>query len=331
MRFFRQQLPSGDLQATDDDVRHAYRLLLGREPDPVGFSSYRHLIRARSVPADELAQLFIASDEFRSKRHDHDMVKVSLPDYALFVSPGDRDISTAIASQQAYEPYVEAVLRDLLRPGDTFLDVGANIGYFTALGAHLVGPEGRVIAFEPLDKNVQLIYATLWENRFENVTVYPFAASSNARLVAMSSHVSSSNAGIVNRSIGEARTRIIAQSQRLDDLLAATKHIDVVKFDIEGHEMYAWRGAEALLAKHRPHVLTEFHPKCIRDNTDIDPAEYLRKLLEYSASVEVLHRVRPRVACRDVESILREWQSADDEFRMNGAMHIDLYAAGPGR
>jgi hypothetical protein len=161
--------------------------------------------------------------------------------------------------------------------------------------------------------------------------VFPFAASSDARLVAMSSHAFSSNAGIVNRAIGQQRTRVIAQSQRLDDLLAATKRLDVVKFDIEGHEMYAWRGGEALLARHRPHVLTEFHPKCIRDNTDIDPAEYLRTLLDYSGSVEVLHRTRPNVVCGDVESILREWQLADDEFGMKGAMHIDLYAKAPGR
>lgn len=317
------------MEATDEDIRHAYRLLLGREPDPEGLAGHQQLIRDRRPRADDLAQLFLASDEFRSKRHGHDMVKVLLPDYAVFVDRIDRDIGASIASQRSYEPYVESVLRELLKPGDTFLDVGANIGYFTALAAFLVGPEGRVIAFEPLDKNVQLIYATLWENRFENVTVFPFAASSAPRLVAMSSQALSSNAGVVNRAIGEDRTRVIAQSQRLDDLLSETKRIDVVKFDIEGHEMYAWRGGIKLLSKHTPHVLTEFHPKCIRDNTDLDPAEYLRVLLDYAGMIEVLHRTRPRVMCRDVESVLREWEAVDAEFGMNGAMHIDLYAPAP--
>jgi FkbM family methyltransferase len=290
MRIFRQQDASNDLQATDDDVRHAYRLLLGRGPDPEGLAVYRHLIRQRKLRADELARIFIDSEEFRSKRYGHEALKVSLSGYCLFVSPEDREISAAIASNQAYEPYVESVLRRLLKPGDTFLDVGANIGYFTALGASLVGSAGRVLAFEPLDKNVQLIYATLWENRFENVTVFPFAASSDVRLVAMSSSEFSSNAGVVDRTIGQKRTRVIAQSQRIDDLLATTNRIDVIKFDIEGHEMYAWRGGAKLLAKHRPHVLTEFHPKCIRENTDIDPAAYLRTLLDYAGVVEVLHR-----------------------------------------
>jgi len=64
---------------------------------------------------------------------------------------------------------------------------------------------------------------------------------------------------------------------------------------------------------------------------DLDPVEYLRTLLDYSGTVEVLHRARSNIVCRDVKSILREWQSVDDEFEMCGAMHIDLYAPGPGR
>jgi FkbM family methyltransferase len=257
------------------------------------------------------------------------MISVSMPGYSLFVSPNDRDISAPIAMGHAYEPYVEAAIREVLRPGDTFVDIGANIGYFTALAAHLVGPEGKVIAWEPLDKNIQLIYATIWENQFRNVTVFPFAASSDVGLVAMSSNPLSSNAGITPRQLGGQRTRVIAQSQRMDDQLAMLERMDVVKFDIEGHELHAWRGASSLIAKHKPHVLTEFHPKCIRTNTTFDPSEYLKVLLDYSAPVEVLHRTRPRVSCFDVDSIMREWRIADEEFGMNGGMHIDLYVRPP--
>jgi FkbM family methyltransferase len=316
------------MKATPEDLRHAYRLLLGREPDSAGLASHQGLMRERHVSVDELAQLFLGSEEFQSRWLGR---KVALADYCLFVSPGDREIGAKIASGHAYEPYVESVIRRVLKPGDTFLDVGANIGYFTALAAFLVGPEGRVIAFEPLDANVQLIHAMIWENRFRNITVFPFAASSEARLVAMGSQIFSSNAGIVDRAVGQQRPRTLAQSQRIDDLLATTERIDVAKFDIEGHEIHAWRGAANLLAKHRPHVLTEFHPKCIRDNTGLDPAQYLSMLLDYSGAVEVLHRTRPAVECRDAESVLREWQSADDEFHMDGGMHIDLYARAPGR
>ena len=311
--------------ATAEDVRHAYRLLLGREPDPEGYAIFLGLIGERKLRAIELAQLIMASEEFRLNSQSSTMVEVSLDGYSQFVDRNDRDVSASILQGQAYEPYVESVLREILRPGDTFVDVGANIGYFTALAAHLVGTQGHVAAWEPLDKNVQLIYATVWQNRFRNVTVYPFAASADIGLVAMTSGPFSSNAGIAPREFGGQRTRIIAQTQRLDDQLGALKRLDTIKFDIEGHELYAWRGASALLSKHRPHVLTEFHPKCIRENTGRDPAEYLAALFDYSRQVEVLHRKRARVVCTDIESVLREWQRADDDFGMQGAMHIDLY------
>jgi FkbM family methyltransferase len=314
-----------NLGATADDIRYAYRLLLGREPDPDGFAAHRRLISEQPLRARDVAQAFLASDEYRAQTQGDGMISVSMPGYSLFVSPNDRDISAPIAMGHAYEPYVEAAIREVLRPGDTFVDVGANIGYFTALAAHLVGPEGKVIAWEPLDKNIQLIYATIWENRFRNVTVFPFAASSDVGLVAMTSHPLSSNAGITPRQLGEKRTRVIAQSQRLDDQLATLERLDVIKFDIEGHELHAWRGASSLLAKHKPHVFTEFHPKCIRANTDFEPSEYLKVLLEYSAPLEVLHRTRPRVSCFDVDSVMREWQIADKEFGMDGGMHIDIH------
>lgn len=317
---------TSELRATPDDVRYAYRLLLGREPDPQGHATYVRLIRERGLHAKDIAKFILTSDEFRNNSHVGTMIEVQLDGYSQFVDPDDRDVSASILNGQKYEPYVEAVIRELLRPGDTFVDVGANIGYFTALAAHLVGPLGHVVAWEPMDKNVQLIYATVWQNQFRNVTVYPFAASADVGLVAMVSGPFSSNAGIARREFGGQRTRVIAQTQRLDDHLGALKRVDVIKFDIEGHELHAWQGALSLLAKHRPQVLTEFHPKCIRENTGREPADYLAVLLEYAGQVEVLHRKHARVMCSDVNSILHEWKRADDEFGMNGAMHIDLYA-----
>ena len=59
-----------------------------------------------------------------------------------------------------YEPEVTALILSMLKNGKTALDIGANIGYFTLLMAHLVGLKGRVIAFEPFP----LVYNLLQEN-----------------------------------------------------------------------------------------------------------------------------------------------------------------------
>ncbi len=68
-----------------------------------------------------------------------------------------------------YEPEVTDLFRSLLRPGMTLLDVGANVGYYTLLGAQLVGPTGRVIAFEPEADAYRYLTANISNSAFTNV------------------------------------------------------------------------------------------------------------------------------------------------------------------
>ena len=56
-----------------------------------------------------------------------------------------------------YEPPVQQALADCLKPGDVVLDVGANVGFIAVIAAKLVGPAGRVVAFEPVPENARLV------------------------------------------------------------------------------------------------------------------------------------------------------------------------------
>ncbi len=77
---------------------------------------------------------------------------------------------------KTYEPHVTNLVKGILKEGGVFLDVGANIGYFTMLAASLVKANGKVIAIEPNPQNLQLIYSSLLENHLSNVAIYPYAA-----------------------------------------------------------------------------------------------------------------------------------------------------------
>jgi hypothetical protein len=70
-----------------------------------------------------------------------------------------------------YEPDVSHILGKVLREGDVVIDVGANIGFFTVLASLLVGPAGRVVAFEPEADNLARLRANLAHNVCKNVTV----------------------------------------------------------------------------------------------------------------------------------------------------------------
>jgi FkbM family methyltransferase len=323
---FRKQ--HGGPLADVGDVRSAYRLLLGRDPDPDGFAVHKNRLDSGTLTPTALADGFIGSGEFKA-RHDAAAmpVEVSLDGYSFFVRPIDHDIGREILETRNYEPHVAAVVRRLLKPGDTFVDIGANVGYFTAMAAHLVGAAGKVVAVEPMDKNLQLLYATVWRNRFRQVDIHPCAASDADALVPMMTAGDSSNGQVVPAAAGAEVPELFAQARRLDDLLAGLSSVTLLKIDVEGHELRALRGYADGLARHRPYLLSEFHPKCMRENAGIDPADYLSFLFEYAECVEVLHHDGESVACEDAQAVLREWRLADERGGGGGSTHIDLFAA----
>lgn len=310
--------------ARSDDLHAAYRLLLGREPDPEGYANFAAAIRAGTLTVDGLAQAILGSPEFAQRSSDMPL-EVELDGYSIFVRARDRDIGGPILQDNSYEPHVATVVREHLGPGRTFVDVGANIGYFTALAAKLVGPSGSVVAVEPLDKNLQLIYAAIWRNHFDWVEVVPYAASDANGLLPIATHVGTSNGQIETQSATDRRPAAFAPTRRLDELLAHLSAVHVLKIDIEGHELIALRGFERGLARHRPLLLTEFHPKCMRENSGIDPQDYLAFLFDYGTRVRVLRHQGGQADCANPREVMREWERADERFASKGAVHLDLF------
>src|SRR5258707_7107448 len=99
-------------------------------------------------------------------------VLVNLGEFRMFVRLDDWLIGARILVRRSYEKYVADVMRPLVKPGTVLLDLGANLGYFTLLGASRVGGQGQVIAFEPNPANCALIRASVARNGFQNVVLY---------------------------------------------------------------------------------------------------------------------------------------------------------------
>ena len=315
------------LVATVDDVRHAYRLLLGREPDPAGLEHHCGEILNRRATTRSLARMFMQSAEYE-EANGQSLCEVELDGYSVFVRSGDGDIGQSVRDAHEYEPHVTRVLRDVLKAGDVFLDVGANIGFFTSLAAHLVGGNGRVIAIEPMDKNLQLIYRGIARNGHRHVRVLACAASDARDIVSVATHSGTSN-GQVRMMDAGAPDRLYTQTVMLDDVLGDLDRLDLAKFDIEGFEPRAWRGFRRTLERLRPVVLTEFHPYCMRTHARVEPAEYLDTLFEYGR-VHVLPHRGDAQSCADAAEAMQHWQAADAAARNDGTHHLDLMVQ-PGR
>ena len=153
------------------------------------------------------------------------------------------------------------MLADVLAPGDAFYDVGANIGYFTIMGARLVGPAGRVVAVEPQPEAVRRLRHNLALNGFDNVTVVETAVADEE---GESDFVVSDEevlewAALETTPAPEMR-RIRVPVTTLDTLrstgLPAPK---LVKLDVEGAEVRVLNGMLATLRRDRPAVVCEVH------------------------------------------------------------------------
>jgi len=141
-----------------------------------------------------------------------------------------------------------------LRPGMTVLDLGAHHGLFTTLMSRLVGPSGRVLAFEPSPRERRGLERHIRLNACTNVTVVPMAVSSsagNAEFYMVENR--RSGASGLRRTQLDGRfpksERIQVRVAALDEYLgnASINYVDFVKMDIEGAELEAFKGAKKLL------------------------------------------------------------------------------------
>lgn len=145
-----------------------------------------------------------------------------------------------------------------ISPGDVIADVGSYRGTYAIVAAALAGPQGKVFAFEPTASNRDIIAANVARNRFGDRVVIEGAAVSDqtgtARFFAWGDATTNSLAAVQSAAVA-TDVRTVA----LDDYFAGRRPPDVVKIDIEGAELLALRGAQAILSG-EARILCELHP-----------------------------------------------------------------------
>jgi methyltransferase, FkbM family len=208
-------------------ARVVYRAIPFRSVRQAGFAAYARVVRSRVVQAEV--------DGARYELHLGELI-----DLALYL--------------QQFEPDVRAAIRRITKPGMTVLDIGANIGAHTLLFSSLVGPTGRVVAFEPTD----FAYAKLQKNVSLNPTlgvelVRVALAERTIRQQPVDFRASwQTNGGRVN---GISTVDMI----RLDEWAEThgLTRVDVVKLDVDGYEYPVIAGGLSTIAQTRPTFIIE--------------------------------------------------------------------------
>ncbi len=153
-----------------------------------------------------------------------------------------------------YDPRVTWVLRRLLRPGDCFLDIGANMGVLSLIGARLVGATGCVHAFEPQPSLARNLAVSADLNDYSWLHVHEVALSDSDG--AAEFHVSDEATvfGSLEQDCGPNNRSIRVQVRRAESFLHELQlpSIRLLKIDVERHEEAVFRGAGDYLAKNTP-------------------------------------------------------------------------------
>lgn len=192
-----------------------------------------------------------------------------------------------------HEPEVQQFLASVLRPGQVYYDVGANVGFFAVIAARIMGPSGQVVCFEPLPANARQIEYNARLNHFPNITVRSEALGGSNRTEVFQTSLEPTwgMLSTVGKAPEQSSGQISVEVRTLDSLCKAggVPAPDVIKMDIEGAEAEALQGAMETLTRSRPLLVIELH----RTN---GPVLAILESLGYVSTV-----LGSEVAAKDVE------------------------------
>lgn len=199
---------------------------------------------------------------------------------ACLLDTGDLELGTRLLIQR------------FLKPGDTFVDVGANIGIHTLAAARAMQGRGRIIAFEPFGPTKQLLDKAIWINGFSNMVqvyqaaVLDVAGSHHLYLGKTSGHHSVFPLGA---DADADHSCVDIPSLRLDDVLSSADKVDLMKIDVEGAETEVIRSANSVLSNN-PDValIVEFGPAHLQ-RIGKTFAEWMENFVKLELSYKVIN------------------------------------------
>ena len=158
-----------------------------------------------------------------------------------------------------YEAPELCFIEKTLKPGDVFIDIGANIGLYSLYASKLLGKDGKVISFEPYLTNYNRLKKNVSLNQSENIVLEKLAIFQNKTQISMFYDDKEANHGMASSYLTEYSCSEIVETVSLDVYLKnqSFTSIDLIKIDIEGGEYPALLGMKETLMKYQPKLLIE--------------------------------------------------------------------------
>lgn len=302
------------------DIYYCFRLILGRNPNAEEISGHFGM---QGTHLDEVVKSYVQSLEFQKRK----LLKATLSDikiietknFKIYVDLNDKAVGSNIISG-TYEPHVTKIFSTYLKPGMRALDIGANIGYFSLLSASLVGKDGNVFAIEPNMNNCRLLQASINLNSFKNISIMQIAAHSSTDLLSLNSSYSNGTTSDLSTDIDLLIASNTVAAIQLDNLKELDKGVDFIKIDVEGAEYNALQGANKLISKFRPIIVSEYSPMLMPGISGVDGLTYLNFICSIGYDINVLNHDG------SVQSFGSDTAGVQKAYDEAGVDHIDLLA-----
>lgn len=164
---------------------------------------------------------------------------------------------------QEYDEMLEFV--DLaLRPGETFVDIGANFGIYSLLASRKVGARGSVHAIEPTPSLCILLRENARANLLKNIDVIQAAFGDHAGAAFLNLHADSGRSSLRDMA-SEVVGRIEVAVKTLDEAIPDRQSIAMIKMDVEGYEPHVLSGGRQRIQRDHPVILFENNPGALKE------------------------------------------------------------------
>jgi FkbM family methyltransferase len=235
------------------------------------------------------------------------VIEARIPEGVLYLTANSA--MTLALENKSYEDGTTRLFRDLIKPDMTVVDIGANVGYYTLIAGRLVGPKGRVFAFEPAPETFDLLSRCVATNRLDNVEAVQAAVaekSGTAKLFLSPDPITHSLYG--KGELGSVEVPMIS----LDSFLRGHGgRVDVVKIDVEGGELKVIEGMrETIRLSPGLKIFTELSAGWI-ERVGLTVEDFLRKLADFGLKSGVVNEADGSVNPAEAGSIHETLKHAD--------------------
>ena len=225
----------------------------------------------------------------------------------------DENDSLFLSSSMMHEKTIVNLVKNEIKKGDVVIDIGAHIGYYTVLFAKLVGPEGKVFAFEASPTNFEILKKNISVNGYKNVILNNKAVSDkNGKLTLyITGRTSTENflfkpENFTNSS--KIKQTVEIDSITLDDYFQDFDgEINFLKMDISGAEPRVMKGMSSILNKNNSlKIQQEWWPNAIRTH-GFEPDSHLKVLTEMGYKIYEIDGANNKLNVATIEELMKKY------------------------